>query len=211
MNRYVYGLNNPIVFIDISGFSAQEGRFEHNMFNSSDLKNNFLISTPYAQSTPAFVINESESLGRQSLTYVEETTCYGILVCKTEKKGYTESGVSYKESTWAIGAMIGIGKEKQKVISLLDKEIVTGTEFFLTPGFNVEAYGFELEIQGKTKPSGFLTGDFDNQSIIKVSLPFGLSKGSIIQEDKIYTEVSYGYSILPKVGFPLFEIRRTSK
>lgn len=43
LNRYVYALNNPVVLIDISGFSAQEGGNIQNNFGTSDLLNGELV------------------------------------------------------------------------------------------------------------------------------------------------------------------------
>ena len=61
LNRYVYTSNNPIVFIDISGFSAQEGSFIWSFSTSSDEENDYLISYDYrsANSTP-ITIDETD-------------------------------------------------------------------------------------------------------------------------------------------------------
>jgi len=43
LNRYVYALNNPVVFIDISGLSAKEGSISETDFGTSDSRNSGLV------------------------------------------------------------------------------------------------------------------------------------------------------------------------
>jgi RHS repeat-associated protein len=44
LNRYVYALNNPVVLVDISGLSAQEGDVTQDNFGSSDSLHSGLIN-----------------------------------------------------------------------------------------------------------------------------------------------------------------------
>lgn len=82
LNRYVYALNNPVILIDISGFSAREGEVNRSPEGSSDTVHNYYVERKHELMKRMIQVIEVQTLREQEIWLEAEINMLeGALEC----------------------------------------------------------------------------------------------------------------------------------
>ncbi len=127
LHRYVYGMNNPIMFVDVSGFSALESRMLNNLNLSSDRNHELLLTHKnqrqrLTQAEKAQLMSDIAYYNGQAAYY--SAYAQGIAQAKKNVTTYTISAIAGL-ATGGIYSLSGGAALIPESVSLL-KTVVSG-------------------------------------------------------------------------------------
>jgi RHS repeat-associated protein len=193
LNRYVYALNNPGRFVDVTGLCAQkQNKFVHSesISGAPDLYPSLYIGTGTAGSTPSTTVN-----GTTAAIGVE--LGMGFLISRSEEVVITQAGEKYRIT------VVGFGLSAEGKASAYGKVFLSGD---ITPGEHIRiTSGIDAElgpVRGMAdwvwwdKQSGFVPLEESKAAIGPLEVS---GAGSVVLEKSLGTGAKLNFLRLEKI------------